>query len=145
MLSRYHCWRLLAVLEIGLSGDIVKVLVRLWQIISLANWKFINRPDGSSNGGIVIFHRSTLSVHRILIESSPTTFEALAVSVSSPRGPLTIQAVYRLRRHRRPSLASLRLCLSNLRSTTRTSLSLAISVFTWRIPFYQLQLNFAPS
>ena len=53
------------------------------------------RPDGSSYGGIVIFHRSTLSVRRISIESSPTTFEALAVSVSSPRGPLTILAVYR--------------------------------------------------
>src|SRR6218665_1161495 len=34
--------------------------------------------------------------------------------------------------------------LEKLRSTTRTSLSLAISIFTWRIPLYQLQLNFAP-
>src|SRR6218665_458491 len=53
-----------------------------------------SQPDGSSYGRIV-FHRSTLSVRSIPIESSPTTFEALAVSVSSPRGPLTILAVYR--------------------------------------------------
>src|SRR6218665_3999823 len=36
-----------------------------------------------------------LSVRRIPLASSPTTFEALAVSVSSPRGPLTILAAYR--------------------------------------------------
>src|SRR6218665_3828246 len=53
------------------------------------------RPDGSSYGGIVIFHRSHLSVRRIPLASSPTTFEALALSVSSPRGPLTILAAYR--------------------------------------------------
>src|SRR6218665_2545011 len=57
--------------------------------------KIVSRPDGSSYGGIVIFHRSHLSVRRILLASSPTTFEALAVSVSSPRGPLTILAAYR--------------------------------------------------
>src|SRR6218665_784743 len=50
------------------------------------------RPDGSSYGGIVIFHRSHLYVRRIPLASSPTTF---AVSVSSPRGPLTILAAYR--------------------------------------------------
>src|SRR6218665_3619241 len=53
------------------------------------------RPDGSSYGGIVIFHRYHLSVRRIPLASSQTTFEALAVSVSSPRGPLTILAAYR--------------------------------------------------
>src|SRR6218665_1072351 len=50
------------------------------------------RPDGSSYGGIVIFHRSHLFVRRIPLASSQTTFEALAVSVSSPRGLLTILA-----------------------------------------------------
>src|SRR6218665_3297727 len=55
----------------------------------------VDRSDGSSYGGIVIFHRSHLSVRRMPLSSSPTTFEALTVSVSSPRGPLTILAAYR--------------------------------------------------
>src|SRR6218665_2753963 len=47
-----------------------------------------------SYGGIVILHRDALKTRRIQFASTPTTFEALAISVSSPRGPLTIVAVY---------------------------------------------------
>src|SRR6218665_1993024 len=56
-----------------------------------------SRPDGLSYmyGGIIIFHRSNLSVRTIPMESPPATFEAPAVSVSSPRGPMTILAVNR--------------------------------------------------
>ena len=46
-------------------------------------------------GGIVILHRSALSVRRIPLASSPSTFEALAISIASSRGPLTILAAYR--------------------------------------------------
>jgi hypothetical protein len=44
---------------------------------------------------LVIFHRDALRTRRIPLASSPSTFEALAVSVTSPRGPLTILAIYR--------------------------------------------------
>src|SRR6218665_1758215 len=46
-------------------------------------------------GGILVVHRDTLRVRRIPLVTTPTTFEALAVAVSSSRGPLTVLAIYR--------------------------------------------------
>src|SRR6218665_4007367 len=63
-------------------------------------FNFIDRPrpgalDDPPGGGLVIYHRDTLSAKRISISSPPTTFEALAVTVSTCRGPLVVLAVYR--------------------------------------------------
>ena len=63
-------------------------------------FNFIDRPrpgalDDPPGGGLVIYHRDTLSAKRISLSSSPTTFEALAVTVSTCRGPLVVLAVYR--------------------------------------------------
>src|SRR6218665_3113811 len=59
----------------------------------------LDRPgcvvDGRWGGGILIVHRDTLRVRRIPLVTTPTTFEALAVVVSSSRGPLTVLAIYR--------------------------------------------------
>jgi hypothetical protein len=65
-----------------------------------SDYTFIDRPrpgvqDMDTRGGLVIYHRASLSTLGIALSSTPTTFEALAASVSSPRGPLTIIAVYR--------------------------------------------------
>src|SRR6218665_1337551 len=51
--------------------------------------------DGRWGGGIIIVHRETLRVRRIPLVTNPTTFEALAVAVSSSRGPVTVLAIYR--------------------------------------------------
>src|SRR6218665_1995472 len=51
--------------------------------------------DGRWGGGILIVHRDTLRVRRIPLVTTPTTFEALAVAVSSSRGHLTVLAIYR--------------------------------------------------
>src|SRR6218665_750508 len=67
-----------------------------------SDYTFVDQPrvgeledTDSRGGGIIILHRSTLCVRKIPLITTPTTFEALAASVSSPRGPLTILAVYR--------------------------------------------------
>jgi hypothetical protein len=49
----------------------------------------------SRGGGIIIYHRDHLRVKTIALSSSPVTFEALAVSISSSCGPLTVLAIYR--------------------------------------------------
>jgi len=49
----------------------------------------------SRGGGLVIFCRNSLRIKKINLSSSPTTFEALAASVPTLRGPLTVLAVYR--------------------------------------------------
>src|SRR6218665_982364 len=65
------------------------------------DYTFVDQPRvgdedaDSRGGGIIILHRSTLCVLKIPLTTTPTTFEALAASVSSPRGPLTILPVYR--------------------------------------------------
>jgi hypothetical protein len=46
-------------------------------------------------GGIVIYHKEDLRVQKIAITTLPTTFEVLAASITSSRGPLTALAVYR--------------------------------------------------
>src|SRR6218665_2277898 len=51
--------------------------------------------DGRWGGGILIVHRDTLRVRGIPLVTTPTTFEAVAVAVSSSRGPLTVLAIYR--------------------------------------------------
>ena len=65
------------------------------------DFSFIDRPRpgaldmDSRGGGLVIFYRNSLRIKKINLSSSPTTFEALAASVSTLRGPLTVLAVYR--------------------------------------------------
>src|SRR6218665_2344835 len=63
-------------------------------------FNFIDRPrpgalDDPPGGGLVFYHRDTRSTKRISLSPPPTTFEALAVTVSTCRGPLVVLAVYR--------------------------------------------------
>jgi len=51
-------------------------------------------PD-RMGGGIAIYHRAPLRVGKIELQSAPETFEALAVSVPFPDGPVTLITVYR--------------------------------------------------
>jgi exonuclease III len=53
------------------------------------------RGEDSSGGGLVIYHRTALPTRRIKIPDPPTTFEVLAASVASPRGPMTVITIYR--------------------------------------------------
>src|SRR6218665_1464518 len=46
-------------------------------------------------GGIIVYHRDHLKVNKIELVRTPTTFEALAVSLASDRGPTTLLALYR--------------------------------------------------
>src|SRR6218665_2515367 len=51
------------------------------------------RPRGG--GGIIVYHRDHLKAKKIELARVPTTFEALAVSLASDRGPTTLLALYR--------------------------------------------------
>src|SRR6218665_632495 len=79
--------------------------------------------DGRWSGGILIVHHDTLRVRRIPLVTTPTTFEALAVAVSSSRGPLTVLAIYDPAQlcRRRPISANLLCSLSSSPSTTHSS------------------------
>src|SRR6218665_3893179 len=62
---------------------------------------FRDRPryDGplatESGGGIIVYYRDHLKAKKIELVRAPTTFEALAVSLASDRGPTTLLALYR--------------------------------------------------
>src|SRR6218665_2259909 len=68
---------------------------------SLPGFSFVDCPrpgtqDTDRNwGGLVIYLRATLRTKKIAINSQATTFEALATTVATCRGPLVILAVYR--------------------------------------------------
>src|SRR6218665_1500110 len=53
------------------------------------------KDEDRNFGGLVIYHRTALTTRRVIIPDRPTTFEALAVSVASPQGPLTVVNIYR--------------------------------------------------
>ena len=57
------------------------------------------RSDSSDpdrrGGGIIIYHRDRLRTKKISLRDKPVTFEVLAVSVTSSRGPATVLAIYR--------------------------------------------------
>src|SRR6218665_1913338 len=46
-------------------------------------------------GGIIVYHRDHLKAKKIELVRVPTTFEALAGSLASERGPTTLLALYR--------------------------------------------------
>src|SRR6218665_2896718 len=79
------------------------VLRLMWRFVDLRRQATIdvdcpreNSKDEHSNfGGLVIYHRTALTTRRVNIPDRPTTFEALAVSVASPQGPLTVINIYR--------------------------------------------------
>src|SRR6218665_1133594 len=64
-------------------------------------FSYLDRPRSDSQdaagrgGGIVVYHKSSLSSKKIELHQTPLTFEALAVSFSSKRGPVTLLAIYR--------------------------------------------------
>src|SRR6218665_498075 len=49
----------------------------------------------TQGGGIVIYLRSTLRFSRITLDMEITSFEALCLSIATPRGSLTVLTVYR--------------------------------------------------
>ena len=49
----------------------------------------------TQGGGIVIYLRSTLRFSRIALDMEITSFEALCLSIATPRGSLTVLTVYR--------------------------------------------------
>src|SRR6218665_2875504 len=63
-------------------------------------FSYLDRPRSDSQdaagrgGGIVVYHKSSLSSKKIELHRTPLTFEALAVSFSK-RGPVTLLAIYR--------------------------------------------------
>src|SRR6218665_1007406 len=68
-------------------------------------FSFIDRPRSQvglhetdvngPRGGIVVYYRSHLTAKKIDIRIVPTTFEAVAISLSTRRGPVTLFAIYR--------------------------------------------------
>ena len=54
-------------------------------------------PDGrpARGGGIVIFFRSSLRLTQVSLDTWSTTFEALCLSIATPRGSVTLLTVYR--------------------------------------------------
>src|SRR6218665_1480085 len=62
---------------------------------------FLDRPRYDDplaterGGGIIVYHRDHLKAKKIELVRVPTTFEALAVSLASDRGPTTLLALYR--------------------------------------------------
>src|SRR6218665_3910070 len=68
-------------------------------------FSFIDRPRSEvglhetdvngPHGGIVDYYRCHLTAKKIDIRTVPTTFEAVAISLSTRRGPVTLLAIYR--------------------------------------------------
>ena len=46
------------------------------------------------HGGIVVYYRNHLTAKKIDIRIVPTTFEAVAISLSTRHGPVTLLAIY---------------------------------------------------
>src|SRR6218665_3991888 len=51
----------------------------------------------AGGGGIVVFFKSSLRVTQVQLTLVPSSFEALCLSIATPRGPVTLLTVYRLR------------------------------------------------
>src|SRR6218665_1740120 len=68
-------------------------------------FSFIDRPRSEvglhetdvngPHGGIVVYYRSHLTAKKIDIRIVPTTFEAVAISLSTRRDPVTLLVIYR--------------------------------------------------
>src|ERR1043165_8523677 len=64
-------------------------------------YSFLDRPrleaqgSVSRGGGLIIYHGASFKARRIELLQTPTTFEALAASISSKRGPAIVLAIYR--------------------------------------------------
>src|SRR6218665_2642158 len=49
----------------------------------------------AGGGGIVVFFKSSLRVTQVQLTLVPSSFEALCLSIATPRGPVTLLTVYR--------------------------------------------------
>lgn len=87
----------------------VMVIVEFWHLSSTdtaihraaaPSFLFLDRPRmddsgvPSRGGGLIVYHRHSMGARRIELASIPSTFEALAVTLSSKRGPTMLLAIY---------------------------------------------------
>src|SRR6218665_393822 len=62
-----------------------------------AGYSSRDNPDvgPAAGGGIVVFFKSSLRVTQVQLTLVPSLFEALCLSIATPRGPVTVLTVYR--------------------------------------------------